>query len=113
MCKMLADKYNLIHRGENYCSDTFLTVAVSELQPNMCYFRTHGDWQKFLNRSPSEYAAWIDNNSREMAEFEIAKLIRISEHKKVIVDTNIPWIFLSRLLIIIRWQLCALHNLCL
>lgn len=90
MCKMLGDKYDLIHCGENYRADYFLTIADPGSQPNMCYFSTHGDWQKFLSRTPEEYAAWICNNSREMAEFEIVELIRISAHKKVIVDTNIP-----------------------
>ncbi len=90
MCKLLADKYDLIHCEENYSMDKFNAIAQPEIQPNMCYFRTHNDWQKFLNRTPQEYEAWIYENSREIAEFEIVELIRISEHKKVIVDTNIP-----------------------
>jgi len=90
MCAMLAEKYGLIHCGENYCADRFLEIATIEDQPNMAYFKTHNDWQKFLNRTPVEYASWIDGNSREMAEFEIAELIRLSANQKVIVDTNIP-----------------------
>ena len=90
MCAMIAEKYNLIHCGENYCLDKFLTVANSTDQPNMTYFKTHGDWQKFLNRTPDEYSSWIDGNSREMADFEIIELIHISANQKVIVDTNIP-----------------------
>lgn len=89
MCKLLANKYDMIHCGENYLSDCFLDIAVPELQPNMCYLKNK-NWQDFVNRTPEEYAAWIDNNSHELAEFEIVELIRISEHKKVIVDTNIP-----------------------
>ena len=90
MCAMLAKKYNLIHCEENYCIDKFLKVATPEEQPNMTYFKTHNDWQKFLNRTPHEYAAWIRGNSREIAEFEIAELISISAKQKIIVDTNIP-----------------------
>jgi len=90
MCALLAERYNLIHCEENYCADKFLDIATVDEQPNMTYFKTHGDWQKFLNRTPEEYAAWIDGNSRELAEFEIAELIRISADQKVIVDTNIP-----------------------
>ena len=90
MCAMLAEKYDLIHCEENYCAEKFLEIATPHDQPNMTYFKTHGDWQKFLNRTPSEYAAWIDGNSKELAEFEIAELIRISAKHKVIVDTNIP-----------------------
>ena len=90
MCAMLAKKYKLIHCKENYCADKFLEIATANDQPNMTYFKTHEDWQKFLNRTPVEYASWIDGNSREMAEFEIAELIRISADQRVIVDTNIP-----------------------
>lgn len=90
MCAMLAKKYGLIHCTENYCMDNFLTVASPETQPNMCYFRSVKNWQEFLNRSPEEYEAWIYGTSREVAGFEVAELIRISENKKVIVDTNIP-----------------------
>ena len=90
MCAMLAEKYNLIHCEENYCANKFLEIATANEQPNMTYFKIHNDWQKFLNRTPVEYASWIDGNSRELAEFEIAELIRISAERSVIVDTNIP-----------------------
>ena len=90
MCAMIAEKYKLIHCGENYCADKFMKTANPKDQPNMTYFKTHGDWEKFLNRTPNEYVSWIDGNSREMAEFEIMELIRISSSQKVIVDTNIP-----------------------
>ena len=90
MCAMLAERYNLVHCGENYCADQFLAIATAKDQPNMTYFKTHNDWQQFLNRTPEEYAAWIDGNSKEMAAFEIAELIRISANQKVIVDTNVP-----------------------
>ena len=90
MCAMLAEKYNLILCGENYCADKFLKAASPEEQPNMTYFKTHNDWQQFLNRTPEAYAAWIEGNSREMADFEIAELIALSSAQKVIVDTNIP-----------------------
>ena len=67
-----------------------MQVATPEEQPNMTYFKTHGDWQAFLNRTPEAYAAWIEGTSREMAGFEVAELIRLSAHQKVIVDTNLP-----------------------
>ena len=90
LCAMLAERYNLLHCGENYCADEFLEIATPEGQPNMTYFKTHHDWQQFLNRTPEAYAAWIEGNSREMAEFEVIQLIRLSADRKVIVDTNIP-----------------------
>ena len=90
MCAMLAEQYNLLLCGENYCTDKFLGVATPENQPHMTYFKTHNNWQQFLNRTPETYAAWIEGNSRELADFEIAELIALSSAQRVIVDTNIP-----------------------
>ena len=89
MVKMLADKYGLIHCGENYdcIPDGILTP---EKYPNLSYFQTMKDWQEFVNRTPEEYAKWIDGNIQELIEFEITYLISISKSQKVIVDTNIP-----------------------
>ena len=47
-------------------------------------------WQEWLNRTPEEYERWFDGNCREITDFEIAELIRLSAEKKVIVDTCIP-----------------------
>lgn len=90
MCKMLAEQYGLIHCRENYMLDKALKIATPEEQPNLSYFLTKRDWQEYLNRTPEEYARWCSGNAREITSFEIAELIRISEHQKVIVDTNIP-----------------------
>ena len=88
MCAMLAEKHNLYHCGENYMLDEFLEIATPDKQPNLCYQRK--DWQEFLSRTPEEYEAWIYGGGREIAEMEIAELIRVSGHQRVIVDTNIP-----------------------
>ena len=90
MCKMLAERFDLIHCGENYGADGFMQIAEPQTQPNLTYMRLLTDWQQFLNRTPEEYSAWIDGNSRELADFEVAELISISAERKVIVDTNIP-----------------------
>lgn len=89
MVKMLADKYHLIHCGENYdCIPQ--GILTPDKYPNLCYFQTKKDWQEFLNRTPDEYNNWIIGSSRELVEFEIAYLMSISKFQKVIVDTNIP-----------------------
>lgn len=90
MCKMLADKFGLYHCGENYHSDIVDKIAIPARQPNICYLRTMKDWQEFVNRTPEEYERWIYESGREVAEFEVTELIRISQSQKVIVDTNIP-----------------------
>jgi len=41
------------------------------------------DWQEFINRTPDEYARWIDGTSREATQIEIAELLRIPEGKKL------------------------------
>lgn len=90
MCKMLAEKYDLILCEENYGQDKLLQMITPEDQPNLNYFRTMKSWQEFINRTPEEYFSWIMGTSCETADFEIAELIRISGQKKIIVDTNIP-----------------------
>lgn len=88
--KLLAERFDGICCGENY--HDALTPAISPAhQPNLCYFQTMSGWQEFLNRSPEEYAAWIDGSSREAAELEILLLIQLCQcGKPVFVDTNIP-----------------------
>lgn len=90
MVKRLAEKYNLISREENYHFNMTSKIAKPELFPNVCYFETMKDWQEFVNRSPEAYEKWIEESNLEIAEFEVAELIRVSKDRKVIVDTNIP-----------------------
>lgn len=91
MCALLAERYDMVHCGENYNLDCILSVAQPERQPNICYMNTKPSWEHFVSRSPEEYAAWIDGNSDELAGFEVAELIRLSAGgRKIIVDTNIP-----------------------
>lgn len=90
MVAMLAEKYGLIHCGKNYHGEAASMLATPDQYPNLCYFKTMKDWQEFLNRTPEEYARWIDGAALEAIEFEIAELIHISKFQKVIADTNIP-----------------------
>ncbi len=87
--KNLAERFGGICCGENY-HDALTNLIDPVHQPNLCYFQTMSGWQEFINRTPKEYAAWIDGSSREAAELEILHLIRISQQgKPVFVDTNI------------------------
>lgn len=89
MVKMLADKYGLLHCGENYdCVPDGITMP--EQYPNLCYFQTMKDWQEFISRTPEAYADWISGCSRELVEFEVSYLMHVSKSQRVIVDTNIP-----------------------
>ena len=78
MCAMLAERYGMIHCEENYNLDTILSIALPETHPNICYMNTKPSWQHFVSRTPEEYEAWIDGNTQEMQEFEVAELIRLS-----------------------------------
>lgn len=90
MVKLLAEKYNGICCGENYHME-LLKYADPEHQPNLCYFDTMSGWQEFISRTPEEYDAWITGTSREVAQLEIIKLLRLCESgRKIFVDTNIP-----------------------
>ena len=90
MVRMLADKYDLIHCGENYEISAVDVVKTPERYPNLCYFQTMSGWQEFINRTPEVYAKWADGVTDELAAFEIAELMSLSRDRKVIVDTNIP-----------------------
>lgn len=87
--KNLAERFSGICCGENY-HDALTHLIDPEHQPNLCYFQTMSGWEEFLNRTPEQYADWIDGTSREAAELELLMLIRIAqEGKPVFVDTNI------------------------
>ena len=89
MVKMLADKYGLVHCGENYdCVPKNLINP--KTHPNLCYFQTMKDWQEFINRTPQEYYDGIRGTTQELVEFEIMHLISVSQTQKAVVDTNIP-----------------------
>ena len=90
MVRMLAEKYGLIHCGENYHTELPSEVLTLADQPNLNYFKTMKDWQEFVNRTPEEYSKWILESSKEAAEIEVAMLISLSQHRIVIADTNIP-----------------------
>ena len=89
MVKMLADKYGLIHCGENYdCVPQ--GIVTPDKYPNLGYFQTKKSWQEFYGRTPEAYDNWIQGCSRELVEFEVTYLMSISHSQKVIVDTNLP-----------------------
>lgn len=95
--RMLAERYDGILCGENYHS-ALSRLADPEHQPNTCYFQTMSGWPEFLNRTPEEYAAWVDGGNEEIAELELLTLIRVAqEGKPVFVDTNISPSLLRRI----------------
>lgn len=51
MCKMLAEKHNMLHCEENYNMDVILSVADEDIQPNISYFNRMSSWRAL--RSPS------------------------------------------------------------
>lgn len=90
MVRMLAEKYGMIHCGENYHGRLSDVISTPESQPFLSYFKTMGSWQEFINRTPEEYSAWIDGGAEEASQFEIAELLRLSASgQKIIADTNI------------------------
>lgn len=89
--KNLAERFGGICCGENY-HDVLTHLVDPEHQLNLCYFQTMSGWPEFLNRTPEQYAAWIDGTSREAAELEILHLIHLTQEnpdKPIFADTNI------------------------
>ena len=90
MVRMLAEKYGGVWCGENYNEKLFGLID-PEHEPNLCYFDTMSGWQEFVNRTPGQYAEWIDGCAAEGTGLELIELIRRTETgKRVFVDTNIP-----------------------
>ena len=91
MVRMLAQRYDMIHCGENY-HDVFPREKLSRWkQPGLCDFDTMSGWEEWLNMTPEEHWNWIQEVSRECVEIEIMELCKLAAGgKKVIVDTNIP-----------------------
>ena len=91
MVRMLAQRYGMIHCGENY-HDVFPREKLSRWkQPGLCYFDTMSGWEEWLNMTPEEHWNWIQEVSQECVEIEIMELCKLAAGgKKVIVDTNIP-----------------------
>jgi len=90
VCKMLANKYNMIHCEENYKFGDFLKLTTPQTHPNMNYFNTKSSWEEFVSRSKEDYYNWMVGTARETTEFEILHLLSLPRDQKVIVDTNIP-----------------------
>lgn len=90
MVRMLADRYDMIHCGENYHSAVSDIVATPEDQPDICYLRLLEDWKDFVTRTPEEYERWIYATAKEAAGFEVAQLLSMPRDRRIIVDTNIP-----------------------
>ena len=88
--KMLAHRFDMVLCGENYHMEVSELVATPETHPDLCYNKMLTDWKDFVTRPPEEYERWIYAVGREAAEFEVAHLISLPKHRKVIVDTNIP-----------------------
>lgn len=90
LCRLLAEKYGMLHMEENYNMDGILETVTQKSQPELNYFLTMESWQAYVQRPPEEFERWMTGVSREVQEFEIAHLIHVSQSRKVIVDTNIP-----------------------
>lgn len=90
MCAMLAEKYDMLHYSENYGLHEMRAVADPVLQPNLCYTQQMPSWETFVTRTPEEYNAWIEGSAREVSQFQVLELIKMSaQGKKIIVDTNL------------------------
>lgn len=89
-CKALAEKYDMVHCEENYNTSTIFSLVNKKDQPGLNYFNTKESWEAYIMRTPREVNHWFKRINKELMSFEIAELIRISQNRKVIVDTNIP-----------------------
>jgi cytidylate kinase len=92
MVKMLAERYGMVHCGENYHLDALPESEWSRWeQPAMWFLPGKVGWETWLSMSPEEHYKWIEAGTAECTELEIIELVRrAAGGKRVIVDTNIP-----------------------
>ena len=90
MVRMLAERYDMIHCGENY-HDVFPRAELDRWQqPGLCYFDTMSGWSEWLSMTAGEHWRWTREVSRECVEIEVMELTRLAASgRRVIVDTNI------------------------
>lgn len=89
VCKMLAEKYNMLHCKENYDLGSIMDKTNPETHPNIHYFKTMSGWDEFVTRDKYTYGKWLDDTSTELTPLEIEYLLTLPKDKLVIVDTNI------------------------
>ncbi len=89
MCRLLSEKYGLLHMEENYETNRFLSIARPDKQKDFTYFLRMKGFEEYVMRPPEEFERWMMSVSEEVSEFEIAHLISVSKDQKVIVDTNL------------------------
>ena len=89
MCRLLSEKYHMLHMEENYETNRFLSVARPDKQKDFTYFLRMKGFEEYVMRPPEEFERWFMSVSKEVSEFEIAHLVSVSKDRKVIVDTNL------------------------
>lgn len=90
MLKMLAEKYNGFLCEENYHNKKLSELDCFDF-PALTYTRDLKDWRNFIRRTPDEYAAWINEVTKECTILELQILEEVSKQNELVfVDTNIP-----------------------
>ena len=97
VCRMLAEKYDMIHCEENYNLGNLIEQTTPETHPNLHYFNTMSGWEEFVTRDKYTYVKWMENTATEITPLEIEYLLSLPKDRLVIVDTNIPHDVLLRI----------------
>jgi len=88
MAKLIEEKHGFIRYRQGDHWDRFASIADSEHQPAMSMDRS--DWHAYFSQPPQQYSKWLEDSTREEAEFAIIDLMHLSQKGLVIADTNIP-----------------------
>jgi hypothetical protein len=90
VCKILAEKHNMYHFGENHKYGDFLELTSPSTHPHMNYFKTMSSWEEFVLRDKEDYDQWLEGVDREVTPFQILELVALSRNQKVMAEVNIP-----------------------
>ena len=80
----LSEKYNMVRYDSDNKYDLFKSISDAENQPQMN--RKFADWEEYFNRSPEEYAKWLEDSLNEQIDMIVVDLLTMPKDRLIIVD---------------------------
>ena len=87
LSKALAERHGLYVYNSDERFDSYKECSDPISQPSMN--KRFKDADEFFGRTVEEYKEWLSNNSRELLDFILLDLIRISQDKTVLCDCDL------------------------
>lgn len=82
--KYLSKKHNMTRYDSDSKYDYFKSISNCVDQPEMN--RIFNDWEEYFNRSPIDYAKWLNDSINEQFDMMVIDLLMMPKDKPIIVD---------------------------